>query len=286
MKTLMKKFINGGVPILSMHTERVENRPDVILVLPFGTELEAANSFIASLDQTCNLYTWQSRHILDDNDELQVQALTMASHAADLEQLIEEYALHEPVIVGYCSGAAVALHFAARSDNYQALFLVFGEYALAERSKEYEVPAHYFEVDTLLRMAAKSRAFSTMLSDKMSDAGFASQVADEARFFNKPYFNELYLHRYALNYLDFVSHDYLDDAKQLEKHVYVYCSDEDKHVGTDTSVVISNALKNSTLVKGKFGDHYAFCRPETGILQKLKKDISHEISSRECLRAV
>ena len=249
----------------------------IVLIIPFGATFDAANAFFQMLGNSFNIITWKSRHIFDLGDDIKSEALTVDHHVNDMTELLSVCNINSPIVVGYCSGAAIALRFSACSDNYMMMYLVCGEYALGNMI---DATSHYQEVDFLLKKSSKGINDSRLISKKINSMRGSEVKIKESDYFNKPYYNPVYLYRYSINYTHFIDMNYLQEARSVSKRTYIYCSVDDEHVGTLGSEKISNEISNSKLIVDTFGDHYAFCRLAEPLLLRLKKDISYEYRIR------
>lgn len=266
---LSHKSEKDGIVIEYMLQVKNPAYPYILLVLPFGATLDSSDAFFDMFGDIFNIVTWKSRHIFDDGHDVKSDALKVDSHVDDIATILGVCNINSAIIVGYCSGAAIALCAATKyNDYFSSMFLVCGEYALSDQK---QTTSHYKEVDLLLKNASKSIKYSTLIAKKFGESKNNNKDM-EAKYFNKPYYNPTYLHRYSINYLNFIDVNYLHYAKEVPLDTFVYCSDEDMHVGTEASTSIKDKITNSTLVLGSFGDHYEFCKPGASLLTQLKND--------------
>ena len=157
------------------YTPHSPGRKDVVFVLPFGVRAAIAERLYSALGSRFNLITWESRFMLDHEADAPDATIAAEMHARDLDHVIRHCASGAVAdVIGYCSGAGVALLGAARHPNsIRQLVLVSGEYMLAPAT----CPPSGFqrEVDALLPIAGADRASAQMLYEKISAGRRAAQ---------------------------------------------------------------------------------------------------------------
>ncbi len=84
---------------------------------------------IAALARSFNVLTWEARLLLEPaSSACHPSALSIDAHLGDVNALLDYFALSSAMLVGYCSGAALAIHAAARCARIERLALVNGAY--------------------------------------------------------------------------------------------------------------------------------------------------------------
>ena len=103
-----------------------KQKPWLTLILPFGFKVDTAMAFFSYFADRYNLLTWQARLILAPQQvEVQPEQLTVEKHAKDLYTLMDALSIRQTDLVGYCSGAGIAIAAAnMQGDRIARLALV------------------------------------------------------------------------------------------------------------------------------------------------------------------
>ena len=119
---------DDGVAINYAQSEIKSNAPWLVLIIPFGLKTVLAKEFFDKFAGDYNVMTWESRLILADEEYQVKQAeLSSESHLADLFALLQLHNIESAILVGYCSGAGIALAAAAKDRQlFSKLLLVHG----------------------------------------------------------------------------------------------------------------------------------------------------------------
>ena len=116
-ETTIESFDRHAISVF--HSDIVSHRPFVTIVLPFGLRPTAAAELYARLSPRFNVLTWQSRSIVDCSASVTDEVvLTPRMHANDMVQILRHFLVDTSDVVGFCSGAGIALLAAA---EYQTM---------------------------------------------------------------------------------------------------------------------------------------------------------------------
>src|SRR5688572_22849598 len=116
---------HDGVTLQYGYCDDASDRPWVVLIIPFGLKLDLARPFFDFLKADYNIVTWEARLILAP-PERQVGSgdLSVDNHVADLLTVLDDCRIDRAKLVGYCSGAGIALAaINARPDRFEHLVL-------------------------------------------------------------------------------------------------------------------------------------------------------------------
>jgi pimeloyl-ACP methyl ester carboxylesterase len=269
------------------HTAVKPQLPDVMLVLPFGMRQGLARQFYSVLAPRFNLVTWESRFVLDLEADLLGEEIKASDHARDLLHVIEHFQrrrtppYHQFNVVGYCSGAGVALMGAAlRPQWIRRLALVSGEFVLPESLCRQS--AFQRAVDLLLPAAAASKERARHLYENIS-AGRRAAPSEFDEFTSTPFSTGEHLHRYGLNYVAYRGVDFLEVASRVPQAAMVMVALGDQQVTEDSSRIVAKKLPcdpELTLVEG---DHYELCRGNRDVIELLSEFLlrGHHTLNRE-----
>lgn len=117
------------------------HRPAVVLCLPIGVEAFALQALVDALSLDFRVLVSQSRWVQDDSvAELEAHhSVSLAAHAADVVQIVNDLVPHEVHLIGYCSGALIALAAANQlGPRVRSLTCCNGAYVLREHGSDYE----------------------------------------------------------------------------------------------------------------------------------------------------
>lgn len=261
------------------HTAFRPQLPDLMLVLPFGMRQGIARQFYTVLAPRFNLITWESRFVLDLEADLPGEEIKASDHARDLLHVLELFqrrrtSSHRQFnVVGYCSGAGVAMMGAAQHPEWiRRLALVSGEFVLpASLCRQ---SGFQREVDLLLPAAAASKERARHLYEKIA-AGRRAASSEFHEFTSAPFSTAEHLHRYGLNYVAYRGVDFLEVASRVTQPAMVLVALGDQQVSADSSRIVSRALLSAPEVMTVEGDHYELCRGNRSITELLSEFLLH-----------
>jgi pimeloyl-ACP methyl ester carboxylesterase len=249
--------------------------PSLLLVLPFGMRQGLARQFYSVLAPRFNLITWESRFVLDLGIDLSGEEIKASDHARDLLCVLETFqrgpsnSHRQFNVVGYCSGAGVALMGAAQRPQWiRRLALVSGEYVLPESLCRQS--AFQRAVDLLLPAAAASKERARRLHENIS-AGRAAAPSEFDEFTSTPFSTAEHLHRYGLNYVAYRDVDFLEVASRVIQPVMVLVALGDQQVSADSSRIVAKRLPSAPEITLVEGDHYELCRGNRNVTELLSE---------------
>ncbi|MGS0894402.1 alpha/beta fold hydrolase [Burkholderia stagnalis] len=252
-----------GRPLSVFHTARSPARRNLVLVLPFGVRHAMIDRLGQALSPHFNLITWESRFVLDLQDDASEDAFDVDYHVQDLMAV----AAHANAcvgqtgaidVIGYCSGAGISLLAAARHPSrVRRLALVSGEFML--KPSVCRPSSFQREVDVLLPAAATSKEMAGVLFEKIS-SGRSTPQSEFHAFTSVPFSSAAHLHRYGLNYVAYRRIDFLSEARAVTQPTLVIATRDDRQVLPDSAQIILSHLPDATGLHEFDGDHYELCR--------------------------
>lgn len=240
--------------------------PWVVLVLPFGTRVSVASKVVAAL-QNFNVLTWSSRLVLSPLWEpVDRKSLALHRHLADLEDLLVLHGIERYQLVGYCSGAGVALVAArALARRPQQLILVNGEFVLFRQS-DCVTPTGR-DVDRLLSIAARDAGTARLVWQKLEDSRSTNSHVPQGM--DLPYRHPTFLYRYAIGYLAYREVDFADAARSVHLKSHVLAGGRDPITNVQASEYIASHLSGAELYVDPTGGHYEILRRSSATLQRI-----------------
>ncbi len=261
------------------HTAPRPQLADLVLVLPFGMRHQIASRLYPVLAAKFNVITWESRFVLDLDADAGDAGIEAETHVRDMVHIIEQSRGWWPGgspqvdVVGYCSGAGVAMLAAARYARWiRRLALISGEYVLPAtlcRQSSFQR-----EVDLLLPAAAASMARARLLAEKIA-MGRKAPSSEFDDFVSLPFSSAEHLHRYGMNYLAYRRVDFMNVAGSVFQPTVVVAALGDRQVGVESSSLISSRLPGSSGLRTVDGDHYELCRGNEAITRLLSAFLLH-----------
>ena len=259
---------HDGIPLKYSITGSNSEKPWIVFILPFGLKVEMAKSFFDFFESHYRIITWEARSILDASDRnLEERELSIENHVKDVKTVLADCEITRAIFVGYCSGAGIALATANRyPDLIENLILVHGEYVLLD--EEDCMTQFSTEIDTLLSLAAKSDNHLNLVFDKIEMERF-DQNANRPNGIDLPFTKLNYFRRYAANYLEYKSVQFMELARQVSHKTLLMCGMLDAQANVASTEKIKALIPNSEIYIDPQADHYGVLREESGTLVKI-----------------
>ncbi|MFT7235221.1 MAG: pimeloyl-ACP methyl ester carboxylesterase [Methylophagaceae bacterium] len=259
--------LNYGYNILD------EDNPWMALIMPFGLKIKLAEAFFDFFKEHFNLITIESRLILADPDrKIKSGELSLENHVADLMTVLKKHDVEQATLIGYCSGAGIALAAAnEHKQNFDNLILVSGEYTLMEDSDC--ITPFGRDIDSLLSMASIDEQKAKLVFDKIKNS--LSKV-DESRpaGLDLPFSQYEYLHRYGVNYLSYRETDFRSLASTVSHNTLLISGAKDAQTNIQSTQTICDLIDNSEILIDPKGDHYEILRPESNLMVEIWNHMS------------
>lgn len=264
-----------GHAITVAHAPLLPQRPYVVIALPFGSRPSVAQRLCSRLSTRFNVLTWQTRSIVDEAaGDMEEIILTPDMHADDLAHLLRYFGVGTCDVIGFCSGAGIALLAAARHPSrINRMVLVCGEYMVPPRL----CPRTSFQrdVDCLLPLAAVDRPTAALLWEKIAAAPDPADL-DLDEDVALPFSTPEYLYRHGVNYVGYSRVDFLTVATSVTQRALLISTADDRQVSSRTSELIAERLPNNRGHVLVAGDHYELLRGGAGIVGKLLTFLGEE----------
>lgn len=250
-------------------------RQTVIVILPFGAAVDLARLLCNRLLNRFNVVTWQARMILDDPEQSpDLSRSTPEMHVADMASILSLLDVPQAAVLGYCSGAGIALLAAQHHpEKLSRLALVSGEYVLPSHTCPRS--RYQSDIDSLLPLAAASRRNAIAISKKLQ----ARPAPDDdpiAGATSLPFAHPETLYRFAVNYLAYRQLDLLEVAADVPHVALVAVGDRDEQVTVRSSELIHQRLKGGRFHLDPTADHYDVCRGATALNEAVLHFLSAE----------
>jgi len=263
-----KSFIGSDLSELTyLHSEICPDKPWLAIVLAFGLPVGVAKSIFSSLESDFNVLTWEGRSILGTlpGAPLAESEFHIERHALDLVAVLEELGIEKCGLIGYCSGAGVAL---SAANNFRELFsslvLVNGEYLLLD--EEECLTQFGRDVDSLYPLAAKDEKTADFILKKLPMTGRDNLPEGFDEAYTKPH----YFHRLAANYVAYRKNDFRSLARSIKQRTLLITGEKDEHCNADSTIAIKELIADSELFVDPDGDHHDVFRSGSKTLSRIK----------------
>jgi pimeloyl-ACP methyl ester carboxylesterase len=239
--------------------------PWIALVMPFALDVQLAQPFFDFFHTHYNVCVWESRSILEDSPrECPVAEFSIDRHAEDLFAVLEALCVEEAILVGYCSGAGIALAAINLAPNlFSTLVLAHGEYTMLSQPACSTPFAK--DMDTLLSLAASSAERARLVYEKIRNERIGLDV-ERPDGLDVPFSELRFLRRYASNYLAYKSNDYEQLAADVSHPTLLLAGGRDIQVNVASSQKILGRLRNASLFVDPDADHYGLLRRDSNAL--------------------
>jgi pimeloyl-ACP methyl ester carboxylesterase len=257
-----------GVKLNYAVSEHREGKPWLALIIPFGLRVTVARPFFDFFAPQYNIVSWESRLILSpDEQPTPPGAFELQRHVKDFDVVLAACNVRKCVVIGYCSGAGIALGAANRyPQRISHLVLVHGEYVLLNEPGCSTQFAR--EMDGLLTMADTDenhlkKIFEKVQNDRL-DAGDHRPPGIDL-----PFSQLAFLRRHAQNYQAYKKADFLKLARFVTHRTLLMTGKKDAQANVASTLKIKEAMPNSQLHVDDAADHYGILREESNTLVTL-----------------
>jgi len=257
-----------GVGLNYATSEFKEGKPWIALIIPFGLRVGIAKPFFDFFQPQYNIVSWESRLILAAGEEpVPSNAFDLDRHVKDFDVVLTACNVQKCVVVGYCSGAGIALGAANRyPQRISQLILVHGEYVLLDEAGCSTQFAR--EIDGLLTMANADESHLRKIFEKVNeervDAG-----EHRPQGIDLPFSQLTFLRRHAQNYQAYKQADFRKLARSVTHRTFLMTGKRDAQANVASTMKIKEVMPNSTVHVDDTADHYGILREDSNTLTTL-----------------
>jgi pimeloyl-ACP methyl ester carboxylesterase len=260
-----------GVAIRAYSAGGTGGRECVLIALPLGAKPSLIEPAVSELARSYNVLTWEARLILEPEVELPDRAaLSIQANVEDVTAILAAFEISSAFLIGYCSGAAVALHAAAASWGWlKGVALVNGAYFRQDGACD----CTQYEKDVMALMptvASDYRSASYVHAKFFKNHSFSRNGNREFREeFERPYASADSLYRFGVGLHNFMLSDLRGVAREVKAPAFVATGKRDDQTHYSSSLLFRSELGNGEIVVDEAGDHYEFCRAKPALLRPL-----------------
>lgn len=248
-------------------------RKTIVLINAFGMDVLFLRPLIDQLSRSFRVVTWGSRG-LPDMSEPFPEACDVTAHARDLEAILDHYGASDATLVGWCTGAQVALRFAAMAPaRATALVSLHGAFSFPASVGVTSFKRHImYLMPRIAQGHEHARAYHGMLYGAQAEGSAGDDARqDEARaaetmlssdelllnMTSAPFKNPEALYRYANLVMHLVREPEHAWTPFVECPVLVLSGERDSIAHPDESRELARRLKRATLRIDEGADHFA-----------------------------
>lgn len=272
---------HDGCTLRYGYCNQASGKPWIALVIPFGLKVEVARAFFDFFAAQYNVVTWESRLILaSPARNISLGELTVENHVADLLAVLDAQSIDRATIVGYCSGAGIALAALKHSPHrFDDLVLVNGEYTLLREPAC--VTQFGSDIDRILTIASQDLRTAQVILDRMRSILERMSVDKQSpdgrappAGIHLPFSQAHYFHRYALNYIAYRATDFTTLARGVRRRTLLIASHGDLQTNVASSRKIHRCIPGSQIWIEPDGDHYELLRDGSSTLNQVSGFLS------------
>lgn len=262
--------IGAGFLRACRSSSRQGSGPNLVVVLPIGTTPRLVHLALASLSRVAAVHTWIPRLVLEsDQALLDSTPLSLQALSQDLQTVMDGYGLERAAILGYCSGAAVALHsLPLLGPRIDSLMLVHG--AFFPKPADCDLTQYERDVMTLMPMMAAGRNETSQLF-RCFGGNSARPVAAEdfAAEFRLAYANPESLYRLSLALDALIQAGSAAAASRVAVPTFIASGGRDAQTHPASAAWMRSLIEQAETYQDPEGDHYELCRGNPVLLDRL-----------------
>ncbi len=253
---------SDGIELKYATTDLKQGKPWIALIMPFGLKLHMAKYFFDFFEPHYNIVVWESRSILEASDRKVVEnEFAIENHLMDMRAVLDTCPAKKFIMIGYCSGAGLALAAANRYPQLiEDLILVHGEYTILGDSSCTTQFAS--EIDSLLSLAGKDEEHLGLVFDKIKNDRF-EENSNRPDGIDLPFTELAFLRRYAANYLAYKNTDFEHLARYVTHKTLLMSGNKDVQANVTSTEKIGELMANSEIHVDPNADHYGLLREDS-----------------------
>jgi nucleoside-diphosphate-sugar epimerase/pimeloyl-ACP methyl ester carboxylesterase len=260
-----------GVELCSYTAGKPGARP-VVLLNAYGMPVDFWTPMASALARDHFVVTWESRYVPTLIENFDPDRCDVPFHVDDLKTLLQHHSLDKVDLVAWCSGAQVALAFAARyAERVGSLVLLNGTYLGGE-----SLPRTAFQRSfiSLVRQISGDRRRARMYYEMIYGKGanrFSQQGPERQQLqqlftgvdplllhmTSAPFRDPEALYRYANLFARFFSHSDMLEAGPVTVPTLIVTTPTDVISHPDASVLAAECIQTARLLRLEAGDHYS-----------------------------
>lgn len=260
------------VIIKTYYSNTIADKEYIIIVLPLATKASFVESAVSYLGCKYNVITWEARLILEPNVELtNREVISIESHIKDFDIILDYFNISSAFMIGYCSGAATALHIAASKYNtrIKKMALINGAYFM---NKDHcDITQYEQDMLNLIPIIASDYNQALYIFTKFFKGNriFKDSQHEFVEEIYRPYDNADSLYRFGIGLNNFIISDLRTLAREIEIPTLVVSGKLDNQTHYASSLLINSEIARGEMYLNEVGDHYEFCRAKPELMERI-----------------
>lgn len=258
---------DSGITIRAYHTPLSASKSWLMVVLPVATKAPFISLAIAEFQKIYNVVVWEDIVLRTEKVNLAGgKALSIKSSISDFKLILEHFKIQKTFLVGYCSGASLALCLAKSSQNVVArMALISGAYFLEE--SECQITQYEKDMLTIVPQIAASEVHASYICKGFSKKREANNEFSQDVYL--PYANPYTLRQFGVAVNNYINHDFAEIASTIKTPTILIASKSDDKTSFHSSVLIHSKINQAEIYLDDLGDHYSFCRAKPSIINRV-----------------
>jgi len=228
----------------------------IVLVIPCGMPFELSRSWFDLISEKYfddyYIVTWESRGMFFIDDSFEDIGYDIDSQVNDLNTVMDYYGLPTAKVMGLCIGVSIALKMAYDyPQRVEALILGNGFYSLPDCPKTQTE----LQLVKTISTVKSGRGIASRMQEMFSEPGYLGETDDKAHLTLYPYSTSELLYRYGKLSESLLSANKNNWLSEIDQPSLVVVGLSDTVVHPQGSVLIAEALKNSSIQKMDGEDH-------------------------------
>jgi pimeloyl-ACP methyl ester carboxylesterase len=287
LDTVQEPFMNlailgtvDGQNLRTYSSGSTEN-PAVALIVPIALPAGMLAETIRELSKTFFVVTWEARCCLTSDPFDTDTRVDVDVQGDDLLLILEHHELRRVHVIGWCTGAIVALKAAHRyPDVIGSLTLAMGTFGFTD-SDGIVLSQYQIEINTFMpRVAADRRAAAVLHRLVFENVAFMETMQNEWSQWTRVGFSDPEtLFRFANSAIRILDEDVRSFAGDVQTPTLVITSKGDRFAHPEHSRRVAGMLPRATLFEDDEGDHYSIAVPASASVREAVAFIRRELGA-------
>lgn len=273
--------------------------PAVLLCNAIGMPMECMRPLMEHLSRSAKVASWECRGLPSPGPDIDEMDVSIDRHAADAADVCEEYGFEQVVLVGWCSGARLAMRIAARFPGLvSGMVLLNGGHiggtdpSVFERNIAKVMPliaadrryAGLF-YESIFRHKGPAEAASTEseASDLVTSTLLATDSPQFLHLASRPFQSEESLYAYGRIQAAFLAEQNMDAEFDVRLPTLISTGTADTTVNPRSSWELAKRIPGAQVVELRGRDHFAMYH-DRDLLEKVSAFVA-SIPRDDCVRS-
>jgi 3-oxoadipate enol-lactonase len=247
-----------------------KDNPAIALIVPIAVPARMLAETIRELSNRFFVVTWEARCCLTADPFDTDTRVDVDVQADDLMSILEHHRLGQAHVIGWCTGAMMALKAAYRYPGAIAsLTLAMGTYGFTD-ADAIALSQYQIEINTFMpRVAADRRAAAVLHQLVFQNQAFMETMQNEWSQWTRVGFSDPEkLFRFANSAIRILDEDVASFAGEVKTPTLVITSEADRYAHPEHSRRVARMLPHAALFEDDDGDHYSIAVPASATVRE------------------